>query len=101
MVGWWCSVLVGWMARIERKAISVSARREATDFCITLCLIVAIRAQTLQCAEPERLVIAAMWLDVVCCIGCLSDTLIGTRLAPWFDCQLMACTFAPSLPAIP
>jgi hypothetical protein len=73
------------MPFIDRKAINLSARREATSFLETLWAVVAIVAQTLQCAEPERRVIAFVWLDVVCCMCCLSNTSICTRTTPWFD----------------
>lgn len=89
------SVAVAEVRFIERKAINVSALREATMFRESLVLIVAIRAQTLQPTEVELLIVACMPLDVVSGSCSNSGAFPFTAFAPWLAYELGARTSAP------
>jgi hypothetical protein len=70
-------------------------------FRISLCTVVATRAQTLQCTEPELRWITMMRLDVVSGGGSSSNASLSTKLTPRFVLELELGSFAPSAQAVP
>jgi hypothetical protein len=89
------------MRRIEREAKFIATRCEATMFRVSLVLIVAILAQTLQPTEVELLIAACMPFDVIGG-GCgTSNTSLLTASTPWLVYELSARTFAPRSQPIP